>query len=146
MNKYRFVRLDRMSGNRDNTQVLSAKYFKDGNPSQVENGTIVAIKGLLEGERELFEVVDVTDDATLVGIVTTPEVEYEENGYHGLETFVNEKDSAIRVHVLHPADFFSLGNYDKTEDIKCGAKLVAKHKQTEKCGRFTMECFQVESI
>lgn len=146
MEKRRFIRLDVMSGNRDNTQVKSAKYFKDGKPAQVENGTIVAIKGLVEGEREIHEVVDVTDDATLVGIVSTPEVEYDERGYHGVDTFINEADMPIRVHVLHPADFFSLGNYDGKEDIACGAKLVAKHKQTEVCGRFTYECFEVEAI
>lgn len=141
----RFIRLDVMSGNKDNTQVKSAKYFKDDVAAPVENGTIVAIGGLLDGERELHKVTDVAEDSTYVGIVSTPEVEYEERGTHGIETFSNEKDATIRVHVLHEGDIFSIANLESTEDLACGAKLVAKHIQTEVVGRFTYEVFEVQA-
>jgi hypothetical protein len=141
----RFIRLDVMSGNKDNTQVKSAKYFKDDAVAPVENGTIVAIGGLLDGEREIHKVTDVTAESTYVGIVSTPEVEYEERGNRGIETFANEADAAVRVHVLHEGDIFSIANLDSKEDLACGAKLVAKHIQTEVVGRFTYEVFEVQA-
>ena len=139
------VRLDVMSGNRDNTQVKSAKYFKDGAVAPVENGTLVAINGLLDGEREVHEVVDVEADSLLVGIVSTPEVEYEERGVHSLETFANEAGEVIRVHILHEGDCFSIANGTETTDMECGAKLVAKHMGTEVVGRLTYEVFEVRA-
>lgn len=141
----KFVRLDVMSGNRDNSQVKSAKYFKDNESVGVENGTIVAIGGLLEGEREIHKVVDVTDTDTYVGIITTPEVEYEEKGYHDIDTFINKADEPVRVHVLHAGDIFSIGNSDNTDDIAAGAQLVAKHIETEKVGRFTYQVYEVQA-
>lgn len=141
----KFVRLDVMSGNRDYTQVKSAKYFKNDAVAPVENGTIVAIGNLLDGERELHKVVDVTEEDTYVGIVTTPELEYEERGTRGIETFSNEADVPVRVHVLHAGDIFSIANLGSTEDLACGAKLVAKHIQTEVVGRFTYEVFEVQA-
>lgn len=141
----RFIRLDVMSGNKDNTQVKSAKYFKDDAVAPVENGTIVAIGGLLDGEREIHKVTDVTAESTYVGIVSTPEVEYEERGNRGIETFANEADATVRVHVLHEGDIFSIANLDSKEDLACGAKLVAKHIQTEVVGRFTYEVFEVQA-
>lgn len=141
----RFVRLDVMSGNRDNTQVKSAMYFKDDAVAPVENGTIVAIGELLEGEREIHKVVDVADSDMFVGIVTTPEVEYEERGYHGIDTFSNKKEEPVRVHVLHEGDFFSIGNMEETSDLACGAKLIAKWMGTEVVGRHTLQCFEVRA-
>lgn len=142
----KFVRLDVMSGNRDNSQVKSGKYFKDGDVANVENGTVVAINGLLEGEREVHEVVDVADDSVFVGLITTPEVEYEEHGYHGIDTFVNKAGELVRVHVLHPGDIFSIGNSTETADLAMGAKLVGKHIQTEVCGRHTYQVFEVQAL
>lgn len=146
MANYKFVRLDVMSGNKDNSQVKSAKYYKDDAPAEVENGVVVAIGGLLDGEREIHKVVDVTDTDTYVGLVTTPELEYSENGYHGIETFVNGADAVIRVHVLHAGNIFSIGNSEDTTDIKCGANLVAKHIQTETSGRFTYQVYEVQAV
>lgn len=139
----RFVRLDVMSGNRDNTQVKSAKFFKNDAPAAVENGVIVGIKGLMEGERELHRVEEVTAGDTFVGIITTPEVEYDERGYHGIDTFVNEADVAVRVHVLHVGDIFSIANSEETADMVCGANLVAKHIETEVVGRHTYQVFEI---
>ena len=142
---YKFIRLDVMSGNRDNSQVKSAKYFKDGAVTDVENGTIVAIGKLLDGEREIHEVTDVTEADTYVGIITTPEVEYDERSYHGLDTFINKADVPVRVHVLHEGDFFSIGNSTETTDLMCGANLVAEWQNTEVIGRHTYQCYEVKA-
>lgn len=146
MANYKFVRLDVMSGNKDNSQVKSAKYYKDDAPAAVENGVVVAIGGLLDREREIHKVTDVSDTDTYVGLITTPELEYDDRGYHGVETFINQEDSPIRVHVLHAGDIFSIGNSEDTTDITCGANLVAKHIQTETSGRFTYQVYEVQSV
>ena len=139
------LRLDVMSGNRDNTQVKSAKYFKNDAVAPVENGTIVAVGAFVEGEREIHKITDVEADSELVGIVSTPEVEYEERGYHGFETFTNKKDDVVRVHILHEGDCFSIANGTDKADMDCGAKLVAKHMGSEVVGRLTYEVFEVRA-
>lgn len=143
----KIVRLDNMSGNLDRSQVKSARYYKDGAKAEVENGVIVAIGALEEGEREIHKVVDVTDKDVFVGIITTPEVIYDQRviGDGDLANFKNEEGDTIRVHVLHEGDIFSIANLDSASDLACGAKLVAKHIQTERVGRYTYECFEVQA-
>lgn len=141
---YPIVRLDVMSGNSDNTQVKSAKFYAQGKPAAVENGTIVGIKKLIENEREIHEVNAVAETDVLVGIVSTPEVDYDERKQ--IEDFINEADVPCRVHVLHEGDFFSIAD-GKTSatDIACGAKLVAEYQRDEVVGRFTYHCYEVKA-
>lgn len=146
MKTYKFIRLDKMSGNRDMSQVYSGVYFKDGKEAEVENGTIVAIKELLDGHRELHKVEDVADSDVLVGIITTPEVLAEERGYVGIENFINEEKEPVRVHILHEGDIFSIGNSTDTENLAMGAKLIGKHIQTEQVGRFPHQVYQVQAL
>lgn len=145
---YQFVRADLLSGNRDNTQVKSAMYFKDGEKAPVENGTIVAIKKLMDGEREIHEVVDVTDSDTYVGIVTTPELLYDQRGIGDgdLANFRNEAGEPVRVHVLHPGDCFSIGNGGEAADLAMGAKLIGEYQCTEKVGRYDLHVYEVKAI
>lgn len=142
---YRIVRADLFSGNRDNSQVKSAKFMKDGAFAAVENGEIVGIKKLIEGEREIHEVNPVTDADVFVGIVTTPEVNYDERKY-GIENFINEAGEPCRVHVLHEGDFFSICDYKEAAgDIACGANLVAEYQNDEIVGRYTYHCYEVKA-
>lgn len=147
MAKHRILRLDVSSGNRDNSQVKSAMYFKDGVKAAVDNATFVAIKGLLEGEREIHEVVDVTDADVYVGVISTPEVMADQKGVGDMDlgNFFNEADEPVRVHVLHDGDTLSIANGDKKEDFNVGAKLVAKHIQTETVGRYVYEVFELQA-
>lgn len=147
MAKHKIVRLDVLSGNRDNSQVKSAMYFKDGEKVAVDNGTFVAIKGLVEGEREIHEVIDVTDADTFVGVITTPEVIADQRGVGDMDlgNFFNEAGEAVRVHVLHEGDILSIANGDNTADFNVGAKLLAKHIQTETVGRYVYEVFELQA-
>lgn len=141
---YKVIRLDVMSGNSDNTQVKSAKFYAEGEPAAVENGTIVGIKKLIENEREIHEVNAVAETDVLVGIVSTPEVDYDEKKQ--IEDFINEADVPCRVHVLHEGDFFSIADGEETaEDIACGAKLVAEYQNDEVVGRYTYHCYEVKA-
>lgn len=144
----KIVRLDVMSGNRDNSQVKSARYYEADVATAVENGTIVSIGGLDTNEREIHKVAPVEADDVLVGIVTTPEVIYDQRGIGDgdLGNFINAKGDVVRVHVLHEGDIFSIANLGSTVDLDCGAKLVAKHIQTEVVGRYTYEVFEVQAL
>lgn len=143
---YKVIRLDVMSGNKDNTQVKSAKYFDATDVSvEVQNGTIVAIGGLLDGEREIHKVTDVEADSTYVGIITTPEVMYDER-LSALDDFINEANTPVRVHVLHAGDMFSIANGSDTADIALGANLVAKYQGEEVAGRYTYRVFEVQAV
>ena len=141
------LRLDVMSGNKDNTQVKSARYYDAEVVADVENGTIVAIGGLDEGEREVHKVTPVTEADVFVGIVSTPEVNYDQRGVGDVDlaNFKNIAGDVIRVHVLHEGDVFSIANLDDTSDLACGANLVAKYIQTEVVGRYTYQCFEVQA-
>lgn len=147
MAKHMILRLDVMSGNRDNTQVKSGMYFKDGEKAAVDNGTFVEIKKLMDGEREIHEVVDVTDSAVMVGVISTPELMYNQNGIgdRDLGNFFNEAEVPVRVHVLHEGDFLSIANGDKKADFNIGAKLMAEYQGTEVVGRYTYECFEIKA-
>ena len=141
---YKVIRLDVMSGNSDNTQVKSAKFYAEGAPAAVENGTIVGIKKLIEDEREIHEVNAVAETDVMVGIVSTPEVMYDEK--KPIEEFINEAGVACRVHVLHEGDFFSIADgKTSTADIACGANLVAEYQNDEVVGRFTYHCYEVKA-
>lgn len=144
----KIVRLDVMSGNRDNSQVKIAKYYEDDVTAAVENGTIVGIGGLLAGEREIHKVTPVESTDVYVGIVTTPEVIYDQRGVGDgdLGNFINAKDDVIRVHVLHEGDIFSIANVASTADLDAGAKLIAKHIQTEVVGRYTYQVYEVQAL
>lgn len=146
-NLHKILRLDVMSGNCDNSQVKSAKYFKGGAAADVDNATIVGIKELIEGERELFKVEDVTDADVLVGIVSTPEVMYDQRGIgdDDLANFYNLANDAVRVHVAHEGDTFSIANADDATELAMGAKLVGKRIQTEVVGRYTYQVYSVQA-
>lgn len=146
MKTYKFVRIDNMSAVRDNSLMRSAKYFKDGVEADVENGTIVEVKTLLSGEREIHEAVPVTEESVEVGLVTTPELEHDERGYHDIETFINKAGEPIRIHLFHAGDTFSIGNSKDKEDIALGKHLVAKHIETEINGRYEYQCFRVYAL
>lgn len=144
---YKFLRKDNMSSIRDLSQIKSAKYFDENDqPAAIENGTIVDIGDLITGEREVHKVTAVTSSSKYVGIVSTPELEYDERGYHGVDTFINEAGAIIRVDVLHVGDIFTLGNVSATTDIAAGANLVAEHQATETIGRYAGQVYEVKPV
>lgn len=140
----KFVRTDNCAFTKVPSLIKSAKYMgSDGTTATVvENGVLVAIKGLIKNEREIHIAQDATADDTVIGIVCAPEVEYDERGYHGLETFENEADAVIKVGVLQKGDIFSIGNETETTDLTVGT-ITAKHIDTETSGRFTYQVYEV---
>jgi len=134
----KFVRIDNCAFNRVPSLLRTVRATAD-----VENGTLVTVGGLVSGERELREYsVPATGD-TMIGVVCTPEVEYDERGYHGLDTFVNKVDDDMRVGILTKGDIFSIGDDDTTNDVVAG-ELTAKYLATETSGRFKYKVLEVQ--
>lgn len=103
------VRLDNVAATKVPALIKSAKYMGSGDTATaIENGMFVAIGGLMDGEREVHVATTPAADSAYFGIVTTPEVEYCETGYHGLDTFENKADDVIRVMILQKGDIYSV--------------------------------------
>ncbi len=141
----KFVRTDNCAFTKVPSLIKSAKFMgADGaTATAIENGELVAIRSLMDGEREVHVAVTPTEADTVIGVVCTPEVEYDEKGYHDLDTFTNEADSVIRVGILQKADIYSVGNDTNTTDVNAGT-VTAKHIATEKSGRFTYQVYEVQ--
>lgn len=118
------VRLDNVGFTKNPARIKSAMYQPSG---AIENGMFVEIGGLLEGEREIHEVTVPTAKTVSFGIVCTPELEYDENGYHGLETFENPADTPIRVGILGEGDIISMtaGAFDVAPTVGQFVELQA---------------------
>ena len=141
----KFVRTDNCAFTKVPSLIKSAKYMgEDGSTATaIENGELVAIRTLMDGEREIHVAVEPGEADTVIGVVCTPEVEYDEKGYHDLDTFTNEAGAVIRVGVLQKADIYSVGNDTNTSDVEAGT-LTAKHIATETAGRFTYQVYEVQ--
>ena len=108
---YTICNLDRMSGTEDSTLLVSLKYFNaSGKEAAIENGSIVKIGDLLDGQREVRKAVTPTasDEIKDLVLVANPEVIYDESRYHGLEEYINEAGKVVRGYRLHSGDGFSL--------------------------------------
>lgn len=141
----KFVRTDNCAFTKVPSLLKSAKYMgTDGETATaIENGELVAIRALMDGEREIHVAVKPEETDTVIGVVCTPEVEYNEKGYHDLDTFTNEAGAVIRVGVLQKADIYSVGNDTNTSDVEAGT-VTAKHIATETAGRFTYQVYEVQ--
>ena len=159
------IRLDNVQFTHDGSVIKSAKYMGSGSTgTAIENGNVVAIDGLVDGEREVHKAVTPAAKSTYFGVVCTPEVEYSETGYHGLDTFENEADSVIRVGILSKGDIFSVTAealdkkpaVGKLVELQAGTKgkvvdsattsstQVGKVIAVETSGRFTWYVIEVQ--
>ena len=141
----KFVRTDNCAFTKVPSLINSEKYMgTDGaTATAIENGELVAIRTLMDGEREIHVAVKQEETDTVIGLVCTPEVEYDEKGYHDLDTFTNEAGAVIRVGVLQKADIYSVGNDANTSDVEAGT-VTTKHIATETAGRFTYQVYEVQ--
>lgn len=113
MLNYAVVRTDNLAGTDVRSLLVSVKYFdtSDSEPeaAAIENGHVVKLDGLLEGQREVHKGVDVEASTPIneVVLVASPELLYDER-YHALDDFRNEANVIARGYRLHSGDFFSV--------------------------------------
>lgn len=112
MKNYGVVRTDRMSGTDDRSQLVSIRYMgADGKtPTAIENGNVLLVKNLIEGEREIHVGAAVAANSPFseVVLIASPELNYDERD-KALDDFRNEADGpACRGYYFHNADNFSV--------------------------------------
>lgn len=106
---YGVVRTDLLQGADVRNSLVSFKYCPSDVDTEIENGNIVKIGSLLDGEREVYAADTPAASDTLhdIVLVATPEVMYDERK-RSLDEFRNEAGDIARGYVLHSGDIFSV--------------------------------------
>lgn len=97
MAKYPVVRIDNMSGTKNPENLVSLKYFVGATATEIPNGSIVKLDGLLTGEREVYKAVAPLANTPIedLVLVATPELSYDER-MTGYDDFTNEAGAIAR--------------------------------------------------
>lgn len=109
MANYGVVRLDNMSGTTDGTLLRSVRFYDSDKEAAIENGRVVLIGDLLDGQREVRKATapTATSPLTHIGLVAAPELMYDERK-RNLTEFINEAGENVRVYIPHVRDIFSV--------------------------------------
>lgn len=110
MAKYAVVRTDNMMGTDVRSMLNSVRYMDAENkPAEIENGCVVKVGALIEGEREIYAATDMAaaDKLDAVVLLAAPEVMYDER-LKNLDDYINEAGKNIRGYHFHSGDIFSL--------------------------------------
>lgn len=124
---YGVVRTDLMYATDVRSGLVSVKYIVTAGdpavstPTAIENGNVLKLGALLEGEREIFEGTAPAANTPIdeVVLIASPEVMYDERKKN-LDEFINEAGKACRGYRLHTGDVFSV-----TKDALDGAATPA---------------------
>lgn len=110
MEKYTVIRTDNLSGTDQRADLISVRvYDESGKPIAVENGTIVKVGALEEGEREIYKAtlaaqgVNLDECAILAGV----EVNYDETK-RNFDQYINEAGKNVRAYIPRNRNFFSV--------------------------------------
>ena len=125
-------RSDLMSGTDVAAELVSVKYMgNDGNTAtEIDNGCVVALDGLMEGEREIWKGVTPQANTPIsdIAIIGTPEVLYDERKKN-LDEFYNEKNKPARGYLPHTRNIFSVTidalNASGTPEVGDAVELMA---------------------
>lgn len=134
-NKYSVVRTDNMMGTDVSTYLDSVRYFDDNDEAAaIENGHIVKVGALLNGERELHKATAPAADTPVkeLGLVATPEVMYDER-MKNLDEFINEAGTNVRIYYLHTGDEFSVSaeGVDAAAEVAVGNVVQLQANDTK---------------
>ncbi len=123
------VRTDKMFGTDNRAGLFSVEYIVTTGsgssavktPTEIDNGHVLAMGDLLDGEREIFEATAVEASTPLekVVFVASPEVMYPV-GEYALDAFYNAAGAPCRAYRFHSGDIFSV-----TKDALDGAATPA---------------------
>ena len=115
------IRTDLMAGTDVGTHLVSLQYYVNTTKTAIDNGNVVLVGDLINGEREVHKATAPAANSSLdaIAIVATPEVMYDQR-YKNLRDFYNEAGKVIRGYRLHKHDIFSV-----TKDALDGAATPA---------------------
>lgn len=107
---------DLMAGTDVKSQLRSVIYKVDGEPTALDNGAIVVVGELIEGERELRNATAPKADSALSTLALVAAPEYAVNSY---DAYFIDKGEAARVYFFNAHDIFSAteGCFDKTPAV-----------------------------
>ena len=108
---YAILRTDKMMSTRVESMLVTFRYQDSSADAPIENGNIVELDGLMEGEREIFLAKAPTTTSTLDTCVLVNGVEllYDERAsMRNLNKFRNEAGDNVRGRHLHSGDIFSV--------------------------------------
>ena len=148
--------------------VVSLKYIVSGKEKEIENGCVLKLGGLMDGEREVHSASNVaaTDKLSDIVLVASPEVMYDERKKN-LDEFINEAGVIVRGYKLHEGDDFGLTidaistslskiSVNNVVELAAGTKLsvvsaassgstvVGHIKAIEEAGRYTYYVIHVD--
>lgn len=101
--------------------VRGVKTFSVLADKEYENGAIIGLGDLVEGEYNLYKATPATDDNLY--LITTPEVHRDSNS--SSIDFVNKEGSHMRVHQLEKGDVFTVETAVQPVTAKAGQQLSA---------------------
>lgn len=120
---YGIVRTDNMYGTDVRAALVSIKYMgEDGaTPTAIENGSVLKVGALIDGEREVYVggAVAADDKVTDVVLIASPEVMYDERKKN-LDEYINVAGKACRGYRIHSGDIFSV-----TKEVLTGVEAPA---------------------
>lgn len=107
---YAVTRLDNLAGTKDPTKLVSFRYNNGSAYAAIENGFLVSLDSLIEGEREIWKAVAPTANQALGKLVlcATPELMYNTLEYKNLSDFINAAGSDCRGYILSSGDSFGV--------------------------------------
>ena len=109
--KHAVVRTDAMAGTDLRDQLISVIYMgtSGSTPTAIDNGNIVKVGALADGEREAFvgTAPAKTDVAKDLALIASVEIDYEHN-HANLEDFQNGAGAKCRGYRLHSGSIFSV--------------------------------------
>ena len=144
---YGVVRTDLMYATDVRSGLVSVKYIVTAGdpavstPTAIENGNVLKLGALLEGEREIFEGTAPAANTNLdeVVLIASPEVMYDERKKN-LDEFINEAGKPCRGYRFHTGDIFSVTKdaldgaaepaVGDVVELKAGTKLNVKAAAT----------------
>ena len=102
-------RSDNMSGTTLGKDLVAVKYQPAGKDTEIENGNIVVVGAMINGESDVRTATTPAANSPLatLAVVAAPAVD-KTKGYNAEGDFVNPAGTAVRAYRLRTGDFFSV--------------------------------------
>lgn len=145
---YTVIRTDLMSGTKQPADLVSLRFYDGDETAEVENGVIVKLGDLEEGEREVRKATVATssDDLGDCALVAGVEVMYDERK-RNLDDFINAKGKATRGYLLRSNNMFGItvdGFVNKTVPAVGGNVGVGEGGKLDAAGTGFGKCIAIE--
>jgi len=131
---YACVRTDNMSGTTLGKNLVSIRYKADGVEAPIENGNLVVVGALMEGERELREGTTPAADSALrnIALIASEEVDKTKTR-DTLSGFRNEAGADCRGYRLVAGDFFAVTKeaFDADAELTVGKTIFELQASTK---------------